>query len=85
MPGGGQQFAFHETQPSARRMRPIHGGGGSMAIDPRARARALAGAAAMGSVPGGVGIGSGRKVVRSGTGSPGPITAEDMERIVTGN
>lgn len=85
--GGGaahQQFAFHEPQPGARRTRAVNGGG-SMALDPRARARALAGVAVGGAAAGGLG---GRKLAGrpgGGVGSPGPMTADEMDRIVTGN
>lgn len=79
-----QQFAFHEPQPGARRTRVVNGGG-SMALDPRARARALAGVAVGGAGVGGV---AGRKLTGrpgGGVGSPGPMTADDMDRIVSGN
>ena len=86
--GGGQQFAFHEPQPGARRLRAVNGGGGgNMALDPRARARALGGVSVGGSLAGGgIGVG-GRKMVRPGVGggAPGGMTAEEMERIVSGN
>lgn len=74
--GGGHHFAFHEPQPGARRARATSGMNGSMALDPRARAR-------MGAVPG-IGVG-GRKVgVRPGA-PAGQITADEMERMVNGN
>lgn len=97
IPGGAphQQFAFHEPHPGNRRMRNVNGGATTLALDPRARARALSGV----GVPAGAGVPRKLAAVRPGlvgsdgsggvsggmVGSGGAMSAEDMERIVTGS